>query len=44
MCIGCGCWMDPTGTAGGDGNHQDDSTKMPNVKTTVSPLAAKDMK
>jgi len=41
MCIGCGCWM--TTDKGGDGNHLDDSTKMPNVKTTVSPLAAKDM-
>ena len=41
MCIGCGCWMDPSSKAGGDGNHPDDSTKMPNVKTDVSPLAAK---
>jgi len=24
---------------GGDGNHPEDSTKMPNVKTEVSPLA-----
>lgn len=30
-----------SGKAGGDGNHPDDSTKMPNVKTEVSPLAAK---
>jgi hypothetical protein len=33
--------MDTTGKAGGDGNHPEDSTKMPNVKTEVSPLAAK---
>jgi len=31
--------MDPTGKSGGDGNHPEDSTVMPNVKTTVSPLA-----
>jgi hypothetical protein len=24
---------------GGDGNHPEDSSKMPNVKTDVSPLA-----
>jgi hypothetical protein len=41
MCVGCGCWMDTSGKAGGDGNHLDDSTKMPNIKTDVSPLAAK---
>ena len=41
MCVGCGCWMDPSNKAGGDGTHLDDSTKMPNVKTEVSPLAAK---
>jgi hypothetical protein len=32
--------MDPTSKMGGDGNHPEDSTVMPNVKTTVSPLAA----
>jgi hypothetical protein len=31
--------MDPSGKAGGDGNHPEDSSVMPNVKTTVSPLA-----
>lgn len=41
MCIGCGCWTDTSGKAGGDGNHPDDSTKMPSVKTDVSPLATK---
>lgn len=39
MCISCGCWMDPTQKMGGDGNHPEDSTVMPNVKTTVSELA-----
>jgi hypothetical protein len=34
--------MDTTGKMGGDGNHPEDSSKMPNVKTDVSPLAAKD--
>jgi hypothetical protein len=38
MCMSCGCWMDPTGKAGGDGNHPEDSTVMPNVKTTKSSL------
>jgi hypothetical protein len=42
MCMSCGCWMDQS--KGGDGNHLEDSTKMPKVKTTVSPLAAKDGK
>ena len=31
MCMSCGCWMDQS--KGGDGNHLEDSTKMPNVKT-----------
>jgi hypothetical protein len=31
--------MDTTGKSGGDGNHPEDSTVMPNVKTTKSPLA-----
>jgi hypothetical protein len=31
--------MDPTNQMGGDGNHPEDSTVMPNVKTTKSPLA-----
>ena len=31
--------MDTTGKSGGDGNHPEDSTVMPNVKTTVSPLS-----
>jgi hypothetical protein len=39
MCMSCGCWMDPSGKMGGDGVHPEDSTKMPNVKTDVSPLA-----
>lgn len=39
MCMSCGCWMDTSEKMGGDGNHLEDSTKMPNVKTTVSPLA-----
>lgn len=39
MCMSCGCWMDPSGKMGGDGTHLEDSTKMPNVKTDVSPLA-----
>lgn len=39
MCISCGCWMDPTHQAGGDGNHPEDSTQMPNVPTTKSPLS-----
>ena len=38
MCMSCGCWMDPTNKAGGDGNHPEDSTVMPNVKTTKSSL------
>jgi hypothetical protein len=36
--------MDTSSKMGGDGNHQEDSTKMPNVKTTVSPLAAPEKK
>jgi len=36
MCISCGCWMDPTSEMGGDGNHQEDSYVMPNVKTTTA--------
>jgi hypothetical protein len=32
--------MDPTGIMGGDGNHPEDSSKMPNVKTTYSDLKA----
>lgn len=39
MCISCGCWMDTTGKMGGDGNHPENSSVMPNVKTTVSELA-----
>lgn len=39
MCISCGCWMDTSGKMGGDGNHPEDASVMPNVKTTVSPLA-----
>jgi hypothetical protein len=39
MCISCGCWMDTTQSMGGDGNHPEDSSVMPNVKTTVSELA-----
>lgn len=31
--------MDPTQKMGGDGNHPENSTVMPNVKTTVSELA-----
>ena len=31
--------MDPTQRMGGDGNHPENSTVMPNVKTTVSELA-----
>ena len=39
MCISCGCWMDPAQRKGGDGTHAEDSSKMPNVKTDVSPMA-----
>lgn len=39
MCMSCGCWM--TTDKGGDGAHQEDSTVMPNVKTTKSPLSGK---
>jgi len=39
--MSCGCWMDPTGEAGKDGNHLENSTVMPNVKTTISPLSGK---
>ena len=39
MCVSCGCWMDKEQKMGGDGNHPEDSSKMPNVKTEVSPLA-----
>lgn len=39
MCISCGCWLDESGKMGGDGNHLENPTVMPNVKTTVSPLA-----
>lgn len=42
MCMSCGCWMDQS--KGGDGNHPEDASVMPNVKITVSPLAAKDGK
>ena len=44
MCISCGCWTDTSGKMGGDGAHMEDPTVMPNVKTTVSPLATKDGK
>lgn len=37
MCISCGCWMDETHQMGGDGNHPENSTVMPNVKTTEAP-------
>jgi len=40
MCMSCGCWVDTSGMMGGDGNHPEDSTKMPNVKTTYSDLKA----
>ena len=39
MCVSCGCWMDPAQRKGGDGTHAEDSSKMPNVKTDVSPMA-----
>lgn len=42
MCVSCGCWIN--NKTNPELNHPEDSTKMPNVKTTVSPLAAKDMK
>jgi hypothetical protein len=32
--------MDPTSDMGGDGNHPEDSSVMPNVKTTYSDLKA----
>ncbi len=44
MCMSCGCWVDPAGKAGGDGAHVEDSTVMPKVPTTVSPLAEKGRK
>jgi hypothetical protein len=31
--------MDTSGKAGGDGAHVEDSTVMPNVPTTKSPLS-----
>lgn len=34
--MSCGCWMDPTSKMGGDGNHPEDSTVMPNIKTTTA--------
>ena len=34
--MSCGCWTDPEGKMGGDGAHQEDSTVMPNVKTTTA--------
>ena len=33
--MGCGCWMTTDEEC-----HGEDSREMPNVKTTVSPLAA----
>jgi hypothetical protein len=39
MCISCGCWTDTSGKTGGDGAHVEDSTVMPNVPTTKSPLS-----
>ena len=44
MCMSCGCWMDPTSMSGGDGGHMENSTVMPNVKTTKSPLDGKNGK
>ena len=37
MCVSCGCWMDPEQKMGGDGNHPEDASKMPNVKITKAP-------
>ncbi len=34
--MSCGCWMDTEEKMGGDGNHPEDSTVMPNVKTTTA--------
>ena len=34
--MSCGCWMDPTSKMGGDGNHPEDSSVMPNIKTTTA--------
>lgn len=36
MCMSCGCWVDPEGKMGNDGAHPEDSTVMPNIKTTVA--------
>jgi len=36
MCMSCGCWMDPEGKMGNDGAHPEDSSVMPNVKTTTA--------
>jgi hypothetical protein len=41
MCMSCGCWMDTEEKMGGDGNHPEDSTVMPNVKTTTADNANK---
>ena len=34
--MSCGCWMDTEEKMGEDGNHPEDSTVMPNVKTTTA--------
>ena len=41
MCISCGCWVNGDAGKGGDGAHMENSTVMPNVKTTKSPLSGK---
>lgn len=37
--MSCGCWMDPESKS--KPNHPENSTVMPNVKTTVGPLPKK---
>jgi len=37
MCVSCGCWFSPD--KGGDGNHPENASVMPNVPTTTAPTA-----
>ena len=37
MCVSCGCWSDMSQKMGGDGNHPEDSSVMPNIKIEKAP-------
>lgn len=37
MCVSCGCWSDLEQKMGGDGNHPENSSKMPNINIKKAP-------